>query len=170
LEFGSWNFSWKDFTSKGKETLLCSYGTRTSTVPSAIVPSLLRTRVAAAAPFFSKIPSEQRSDCSDEDSWRLIVVLAVVDLGEMPNPNPLLRSKFHGSNHLVENGLAGVIPEIHLAHVLDFCQTEQFLFIAILGHLYGINKFYHCGQSCRVLRHLFFDTKITLVASVFWKI
>jgi hypothetical protein len=142
LEFGSWNFSWKDFTSKGKETLLYSYSTRASTVPLATVPSLLRTRVvAAAASFFSKIPSEQRSNCSDEDRRRLIVVLTVVDLGEMPNPNPLLRSKFHGSNHLVENGLAGVIPEIHLAHVLDFCQTEQFLFIAILGHLYGINKF-----------------------------
>ena len=75
-------------------------------------------------------------------------MFAVVDLGEMPNNNPLLSSMFHGSNHLIGKGLVGVIPEIDLIHVLNFCQTEQFQFIVILGHLSGLNKFYHCGQSC----------------------
>ena len=58
-------------------------------------------------------------------------MFAVVDLGEMSNPNPLLSSMFHGSNHLIGKGLVGVIPEIDLIHVLNFRQTEQFPFIAI---------------------------------------
>jgi hypothetical protein len=54
---------------------------------------------------------------------KLVVMFAVVDLGEMPNTNPLLWSKFHGSNHLVRMGLVGVIPEIDIIHVLNFYQT-----------------------------------------------
>jgi hypothetical protein len=55
--------------------------------------------------------------------WELVVMFAVLDLGEIPNPNPLLWSKFHGSNHLVRMGLVGVIPKIDIIHVLNFCQT-----------------------------------------------
>jgi hypothetical protein len=51
--------------------------------------------------------------------WFVVILDAVV-LGEMLNPNPLIWIKFCGSNHLVEKGLVGVIPEIHLAHVLEF--------------------------------------------------
>jgi hypothetical protein len=101
---------------------------------------------------------------------KLVVMFAVVDLGEMRNPNPLLWSKFHGSNHLVRMGLVGVIPEIDIIHVLNFCQTEQFQFVTILGYLNGLNKFYHCGKSCSGLQYLSFKTRITLIASVFWEI
>ena len=65
----------------------------------------------------------------------------MVDLGDMPNANSLLWSMFHGSNHLIEKGLVRVIPEIDLIHVLNFCQTEQFLFITVLNNLIGLNKF-----------------------------
>ena len=46
------------------------------------------------------------------DCRRIVVVLAVVALGEIPNPNPLLLIKFCGSNHLIRGGLVEVIPEI----------------------------------------------------------
>jgi hypothetical protein len=54
------------------------------------------------------------------DHQELVVMFAVVDLGEMPNPNPFLWSMFHGSNHLIGKGLVGVIPEIDLIQVLNF--------------------------------------------------
>jgi hypothetical protein len=73
---------------------------------------------AVDVPFSSKITSEQQSDHNDEDTWRLIVVHAVVDLGEMPNPNRLLWRKFDGSNRLIRRGLIGVIPEFNLTHIL----------------------------------------------------
>jgi len=70
-------------------------------------------------------------------------------------------------NHLIGKGLVGVIPEIDLIHVLNFCQTERFQFIDILGYLHDLNKFYHCGQSCIGLQYLSFDTRIALIASNF---
>jgi len=120
-------------------------------------------------PFFSKISSE-RSDRSDVDGWRLAIVLAMIDLGEMPNPNPLLWSKFHGSKYQIRTGYVGVITEFNLAHVLKRHQIVQSLFNAILGPFTGLNKLSRCGQSYRGLPHLSFDTKITLIVSVFWKI
>jgi hypothetical protein len=99
-----------------------------------------------------------------------VVVFAMVDLGEMENPNPLLWSMFHRSNHLIGKGLVEVIPEIDLIHVLNFRQTEQFQFIAVLGYLSGLNKFHHYEQSCRGLQYLSLDTRSTLISSVFLEI
>ena len=98
------------------------------------------------------------------DHRELVVVFAVVDLGEMPNPNPLFWSMFHGSNHLMGKGLVGVIPEIGLIHVLNFCKTEQFQFIAILEYLNGLNKFNHTKLKRTSIS--FLDTRSTLIASV----
>jgi hypothetical protein len=67
-------------------------------------------------------------------------------------------------------GLVGVIPEFNLAHVLKPHRIVQSLFNISLGLFKGLNNIYHCGQSCRGLSHLSFDTKITLIASGFWKI
>ena len=97
-------------------------------------------------------------------------MFAVVDLGEMPNPNPLLWSKFHGSKYLIRRGHVGVIPEFNLAHVLKPHQIVQSLFNVVLGLFTGLNNVYRRGQSCRGLPNLYFDTKFTLIASVFWKI
>ena len=98
-------------------------------------------------------------------------MLFVIDLGEISDPNPLLWSKLHGSNHLIRKCLVGVIPEVNLAHPRSETPSDYaVLFIAVLGHLSGLNKFCHCGQSCRGLRHLSFDAKSTLIASVFQKI
>jgi hypothetical protein len=86
------------------------------------------------------------------DRQRIVAILAVVALVEMSNPNTLLLIKFCGSNHLIRGYLVGVIPEIlkiNLIHDLKFRQTMLFLFIVILGHLNGLNKFCYCGQSCK---------------------
>jgi len=66
--------------------------------------------------------------------------------------------------------LDGVIPEVNLAHVRKPHQIRQFLFIAVLGHFIGLNNFCHYGQSCRGIRYLSFDAKITPIASVFLEI
>jgi len=90
-------------------------------------------------------------------------VLIVVALGEMPNPNPLLCIKFHGSKHLIRRGLVGVIPEIlkiNHFHVLYFCHTMQFLFNIILGYLNDLNKFCHFGQSCRGIEYLSLEIRL----------
>lgn len=58
------------------------------------------------------------------DRRELVVMFAVVDLGEESNPNPLLWSMFHGSNHLIVKGSVRVTPEIDPIHVLNFRQTE----------------------------------------------
>jgi hypothetical protein len=57
-------------------------------------------------------------------------------------------------------------PKLIFIHVLNFRQTEQFLFMAVLDNLSGLNKFCHCGRSCRGLQYLSFDSKITLIASL----
>jgi hypothetical protein len=83
------------------------------------------------------------------DRRRLVVVLAEVSLGEMPNTNPLLWIKICGSNHLTRRGLAGVLQEIHeidLVHVLKSRQSVQFQLIIVLGHLNGRNQFCFYGQ------------------------
>jgi hypothetical protein len=36
-------------------------------------------------------------------------------------------------------GVFGVMPEVNLPHILKPYQIMQFLFIAILGHLSGLN-------------------------------
>jgi hypothetical protein len=97
-------------------------------------------------------------------------MLFVIDLGEISDPNPLLCSNFHGSNHLFRRCLVGVMREVNLPHVLKPYQIMQFLFITVLGQLSGLNYFWQCEQSCRRLRHLSFDAKSTLIASVFRKI
>jgi hypothetical protein len=97
----------------------------------------------------------------------------VVVLGEMPNSYPLIWVKICGSTYLIRKDLVGVISEIRksdLIQVQKSRQIKQSLFNVILGHFSGLNKFLHCVQSCRGLRHLSFDTKITYIASVIWMI
>lgn len=50
---------------------------------------------------------------------------AVVDLGGMANPNPILWTMFHRSNHLFRKGLV-VIPKIYLIHVLNSARPSSF--------------------------------------------
>jgi hypothetical protein len=50
--------------------------------------------------------------------------------------------------------------------VLKFYHTKQFLFIVVFGHINGLNKLCHSGQSCRGLQYLSFYTKITLIACI----
>jgi hypothetical protein len=57
-------------------------------------------------------------------------------------------------------------PKLISVHVLNFRQTEQFLFSAVLDNLSGLNKFCHCGQRFIGLQYLSFDSKITLIVSV----
>ena len=78
------------------------------------------------------------------DHRELVVVFTLVDLGEMPNPNPLLWSKFHGSKYQIRTGYVGVITEFNLAHVLKPLQIVQSLFNAILGLFTGLNKLSLC--------------------------
>jgi len=49
-------------------------------------------------------------------SLGIVIVLAVVVLGEISNYNPLLSIKFCGSNNLIRKGLVRVIPELNLVH------------------------------------------------------
>ena len=49
-------------------------------------------------------------------SLGIVIVLAVVVLGEISKYNPLLSIKFCGSNNLIRKGLVRVIPELNLVH------------------------------------------------------
>ena len=94
-------------------------------------------------------------------------MLTMVALCEKTNLNPLLWVKFYGLDHMFRRGLVGVILKINLVHVLKVYQIMHSMLIVVFGHLNSLNKFFHCGQSCRELQYLSLDTKITLIAHVF---
>lgn len=46
------------------------------------------------------------------ETWRFVVVLAAIVLGEMTDLSSLHRIRFCGSKHLIRRGLVGVILEV----------------------------------------------------------
>jgi hypothetical protein len=99
-----------------------------------------------------------------------VAVLAVVSLGEISNPYPLIFVKFCGLNPLSRGHLFGVNLEIILVDLLKSHQIVLSLFLVVLRYLHGFNKICHCGQNCRGLQHLSFDTKVTIIAPVICEI
>jgi hypothetical protein len=74
-------------------------------------------------------------------------VFIVVDLGKLPNLNALWLGNFCGLNRLSRECLLELNLEISPIHVLKICRVVESVFIEFLGHLSGLNNFYHCLQS-----------------------
>jgi len=77
----------------------------------------------------------RRGRKKEVNHWGIVTVFIVVDLGKLPNLNPLWLEKFYGLNRLSRGCLLEVNLEISLVHVLKICRVVRSVFIEFLGLL-----------------------------------